>query len=80
MPLAFILLNSKVGTENVVLDKIKSLDPGKSINLINCSIIYGVYDLILKVEADNMDILKKYVTNKIRSLDEISSSLTLIEV
>ncbi|MFW9992723.1 MAG: Lrp/AsnC family transcriptional regulator [Candidatus Odinarchaeota archaeon] len=80
MTLAFILLNSKIGTENTVLEKIKSLDTGDSIKLLEVSVIYGVYDLIVKLESSTMDVLKDFITGQIRSLDEISSSLTLIEV
>ncbi|MHA1166213.1 MAG: Lrp/AsnC ligand binding domain-containing protein [Candidatus Hodarchaeales archaeon] len=80
MPLAFILLNSKIGTEHTVLDKIKSLEKNENIELHEVSVIYGVYDLIVKLSAKNMDELKEFITTKIRSLDEVSSSLTLIEV
>ena len=80
MPLAFILLNSKIGTEHTVLEKIKTLEKSESISLHEVSVIYGVYDLIVKLSAKNMDELKEFITSKIRSLEEISSSLTLIEV
>ena len=80
MPLAFILLNSKIGTEHTVLEKIKSLEKNENIDLHEVSVIYGVYDLIVKHSANNMDELKEFITSKIRSLEEVSSSLTLIEV
>ena len=39
---------------------------------------YGVYDLIIKVKADTMEELKEAVTNKIRKINQVRSTLTLI--
>jgi DNA-binding Lrp family transcriptional regulator len=42
--------------------------------------VYGVYDIVAKVEADSMDKLKEIVTWKIRRLDKVRSTLTMIVV
>jgi DNA-binding Lrp family transcriptional regulator len=41
---------------------------------------YGVYDLIIKVQAEKLDELKTTITNKIRTLKNVSSTLSLITV
>jgi len=43
-------------------------------------VVYGVYDIVAKVEADSMDKLKEIVTWKIRRLDKVRSTLTMIVV
>jgi DNA-binding Lrp family transcriptional regulator len=43
-------------------------------------VVYGVYDVVAKVEADSMDKLKEIVTWKIRRLDRVRSTLTMIVV
>jgi DNA-binding Lrp family transcriptional regulator len=42
--------------------------------------VYGVYDIVAKVSADTMDKLKEIVTWKIRRLDKVRSTLTMIVV
>ena len=39
---------------------------------------YGVYDLILKVNAASMEELKQLVTHRLRSIDNVRSTLTLM--
>ncbi len=43
-------------------------------------IVYGVYDVIVKVEADSMDKLKEIVSWKIRRLDKVRSTLTMLVI
>ncbi len=40
--------------------------------------VYGVYDIIAKVEAESMTKLKEIVTWKIRRIDKVRSTLTTI--
>jgi len=46
--------------------------------VIEASIVYGVYDIVAKVEADTMEELKQTVTWKIRRLGKVRSTLTMI--
>jgi DNA-binding Lrp family transcriptional regulator len=39
---------------------------------------YGVYDIIAKVEAADMQRLKDIITNKIRGIDTVRTTLTMI--
>ncbi len=43
-------------------------------------VVYGVYDIVAKVEGESMDKLKEIVTWKIRRLDKVRSTLTMIVV
>jgi DNA-binding Lrp family transcriptional regulator len=73
MPLSYVLMNVQTGSEEKVLSEVRKVP-----NVKECHRVYGVYDLIAKVEADSMDALKEIVTWKIRRLDGVSSTLTAI--
>jgi DNA-binding Lrp family transcriptional regulator len=75
MPLAFVLINAEIGSEDDVLAELRKLG-----NVKESYVVYGVYDIVAKVEADSMDKLKEIVTWKIRRLDKVRSTLTMIVV
>ena len=75
MPAAFVLVNAEIGSEDEVLKQLKSLP-----NVKESYVVYGVYDIVAKVSADTMDKLKEIVTWKIRRLDKVRSTLTMIVV
>ena len=64
MPLSYVLLNVELGSDEKVLDEVRKVP-----NVKECHRLYGVYDMIAKVEADSMDKLKEIITWKIRRLD-----------
>jgi DNA-binding Lrp family transcriptional regulator len=73
MPKAFVLINTDIGSETEVLTILKKIE-----GVIEAFSVYGVYDIISKVSAENMDKLKDIVTWKIRRLDKVRSTLTMI--
>lgn len=73
MPMAFVLINAEIGAENEVLQALKKIS-----NVKEAYMVYGVYDIVAKVEADTMDKLKDIVTWQIRRLDKVRSTLTMI--
>jgi DNA-binding Lrp family transcriptional regulator len=73
MPKAFVLINTEIGSETEVLTILKKIE-----GVIEAFSVYGVYDIISKVSAENMDKLKEIVTWKIRRLDKVRSTLTMI--
>jgi DNA-binding Lrp family transcriptional regulator len=75
LPSAFVLINAEIGSEDEVLKQLKSLP-----NVKESYTVYGVYDIVAKVSADTMDKLKEIVTWKIRRLDKVRSTLTMIVV
>jgi len=75
MPIAFVLINSEIGSEEDVLAALKKIP-----NVKEANVVYGVYDIIAKVEADTMDKLKEVVTWQVRRLDKVRSTLTMIVV
>jgi DNA-binding Lrp family transcriptional regulator len=75
MPVAFVLINAEIGSEDEVVTELRKLS-----NVIESYVVYGVYDIVARVEADSMDKLKEIVTWKIRRLDKVRSTLTMIVV
>ncbi|MCW4027948.1 MAG: Lrp/AsnC ligand binding domain-containing protein [Candidatus Bathyarchaeota archaeon] len=75
MPIAFILVNTEIGSESDVL---KSLEDVEGIE--EAYSVYGVYDIIVKIKAESMDKLKDIVTWRIRRLNKVRSTLTMIVI
>jgi len=73
MPRAFVLFNVESGSEDKVLQELRRID-----GIQEAYVSYGVYDLIAKVKADTMEKLKDTVTHKLRTIEKVRSSLTLI--
>ena len=72
---AILLISVDLGRENTVLNKLKSIRNVKEVH-----VTYGVYDLIVEVEAGSPEQLKKTVTYEIRALADIRSTLTMVVV
>jgi DNA-binding Lrp family transcriptional regulator len=75
MPLAFVLVNAELGSEDEVLGDLRKIG-----NVKEAYTMYGVYDIVVKVEAESMDNLKEVITWKIRRLEKVRSTLTLIVI
>ncbi|MGE5706374.1 MAG: Lrp/AsnC ligand binding domain-containing protein [Nitrososphaerales archaeon] len=73
MPKADILINCKSGNEALVADSIKSID-----NVLTCSIVYGVYDIIVEILFDKIIDLEPIIQKRIRKINNIQSTMTLI--
>jgi DNA-binding Lrp family transcriptional regulator len=72
MPVAFVLINAELGKEQGILKELRSIPSVKEAHFV-----YGVYDIITKVEAESMEKLKEIVTFKIRRLTDVRSTLTM---
>ena len=75
MPLGYVLMNVELGSEEEVLREVRKVP-----NVKECHRIYGIYDMIAKVEADSLDTLKQVVTWKIRRLEGVRSTITTIVI
>ena len=75
MATAFVLLNADLGAETEVLKGLKDVKEVKEAHMV-----YGVYDIIARIETDTMQELKDVISWKIRRLDKLKSTLTMIVV
>ncbi len=74
-PTAFVMINAEIGEEKAVL---KFLTEELSID--EAHVVYGVYDLVAKISANDMKSLKDTVINKIRQANGVRSTLTMVIV
>jgi hypothetical protein len=74
MESAFVLINCDLGSENSVINELNHLNGVKEVHGT-----YGIYDIIAKVESEKPETLKRTITDQIRKLHHITSTLTLIE-
>ena len=73
MPMAYVLINTEPKHMENVVSTLEKLDA-----VVEIFPVYGVYDVVAKVQADTMEKLKDIVTWKVRSLDEVRSTITML--
>jgi DNA-binding Lrp family transcriptional regulator len=70
---AFVLLNTELGQESKIMEALEGVK-----EIIHIYSLYGIYDLILEMEADSMDKVKDVVFNRVRRLENVKSTITLL--
>ena len=66
-------MNIDAGAENEILKTLREVPEVKE-----AYFVYGVYDVVAKIETESMDRLKEVITSRVRGLDKIRSTLTTI--
>ena len=80
MPTAYVLLNSDLGTDESIISKIKEILKEEKDVEFTTQGVYGIYDIVLKISSDNTDILRNIITYKIRKINKVQSTLTMMVV
>ena len=75
MAKAYVLINCDLGSEDKVISDLRKLEHVK-----DAVGTFGAYDMVAKVEAETSEQLRETVTWKIRKMDKVRSTLTLMEV
>jgi DNA-binding Lrp family transcriptional regulator len=70
---AYVLINTELGQEASVVDEL-----GRVSGISSAHSLYGIYDVIVEVEAETMEKVKEIVFNSIRRLDSVKTTITLI--
>ena len=70
---AFVLINAEVGAESDVLEALKQI-----LEVREAHMVYGVYDIIARVEAEIYEEVKHAIIYKIRRIDKVMATMTLI--
>lgn len=80
MPTAYILINSDLGTDVSIIEYLnKTLSEEKDIQF-EVNGVYGVYDIIVKLTSENGETLRGIITNKVRTIDHVQSTLTMMVI
>jgi len=69
---AFVLVNTETGSVGEVLKDLKKVE-----GVDEAFIVYGVHDIVAKVNAKSMDQLKEIVTWHIRKINHVRQTLTM---
>ena len=80
MSTAYILINSDLGTDVSIIEYLnKTLSEEKDIQY-EVNGVYGVYDIIVKLTSENGETLRGIITNKVRKIDHVQSTLTMMVI
>jgi DNA-binding Lrp family transcriptional regulator len=72
---AFVLINTELGSEVDAVRAIKQIP-----NVTEAFLVYGTYDIIVKVESDSLDKVKDTITHNLRTLANVRSTLSMVVV
>ena len=72
---AYVIIHSEQAREDLVLRDLNKIPEVKE-----ADVVYGSYDIIGKIEAENHKELEKIITKKIRNLDFVRTTMTLIVI
>jgi len=73
MAMAYVLINCDLGCETALTDELKHHDSVKEVLGV-----FGAYDIIVKLESANVENLRDIILWKIRKLNRVRSTLTLM--
>ena len=80
MPTAYVLINSDLGSDDSIISRIKEILKDEKDLKFTTQGVYGVYDIVLSITSDNTDILRNIITNKIRKINNVQSTLTMMVI
>lgn len=79
MPTAYVLLNSDLGSDSTIITEVKQILQEEDVQY-EVQGVYGVYDIVLKLSSDNAEKLRSIITNKIRKIGKVQSTLTMMVI
>ena len=72
MKRAFVLINTRPGTEAVLERELKKVE-----GVVGVYLVYGAYDVVVALEAESEEELRDIVLLQIRALKYLKSTITL---
>lgn len=79
MPTAYVLLNSDLGSDESIINEVKQILAEEDITY-EVQGVYGVYDIVLKLTSDDGEKLRGIITNKVRKISKVQSTLTMMVI
>ncbi len=79
MPTAYVLINSDLGSDESIINEIRTLLASEDI-LYEVQGVYGIYDIMLKITSKDAEKLRGIITNKIRRITKVQSTLTMMVI
>lgn len=75
MATGFVLISVEPGTEREVFQEVIKID-----EVVDVHLLFGEYDLIARIEAEDYDVIGDVVVNKIRKIAGVTSTKTLAKI
>ena len=75
MATAYVLINCELGSEEEIINQLKELEGVTEVHGT-----FGAYDILSKIESSTVEALRETITWKIRKIDKIRSTLTLMGI
>ena len=75
MPFAYVMVSTEIGSEKQVVKDLETLP-----QIRETYMVYGIYDVIIKVEFADRNELREIIIRKIRGIHGIKSTITLMEI
>jgi len=79
VPTAYVLLNSDLGSDESIINEVKQILTEEDVKY-EVQGVYGVYDIVLKLISDDAEKLRAIITNKIRKISKVQSTLTMMVI
>ena len=75
MTIAYVLISCDLGFDAEIVDELKQVEDVKEVRGV-----FGAYDILVKLESANAEILRDTIIWKIRKLNRVRSTLTLMTI
>ncbi len=75
MPVAFVCITTEPASMVEVLKEVRAVE-----GVEEAQMVYGVYDIVAKVNGETMDKLKRIITEHIRRIDKVRTTLTMMVI
>ena len=79
MSTAYVLINSDLGSDESIISEIKELLDNQDLTY-EVQGVYGIYDIMLKITSDDAEKLHEMITNKVRRITKVQSTLTMMVI
>jgi len=79
VPTAYVLLNSDLGSDETIINEVKQILVEEDVTS-EVQGVYGVYDIVLKLTSDDAEKLRAIITNKVRKISKVQSTLTMMVI
>ncbi len=79
MSTAYVLVNSDLGSDQSIISELKQILSEEDVQF-EIQGIYGIYDIIIKISSENGENLRAIITNKIRRINKVQSTLTMMVI
>ena len=80
MSIAFVLANTELSSDMEIIGKMKDILVTEKDVEYEIQGVFGIYVIVLKISSNSGEKLRAIITNKIRKIDKVQSTLTMMVI